>query len=72
MSRKNCIFVMLTRPIKSCNQTLRHSRNKYIYYRQGTVKVRKYHKDREPNKNIQHGGSSRIIVTKRGERELLK
>ena len=45
---------MLTRPIKSCNQTPRHSRNKYIYYRQGTVKVRKYHKDQAPNKNIQH------------------
>ena len=30
-SRKNCINSMLTRPIKSCNQTPRHSSTKIIY-----------------------------------------
>ena len=41
MSRK--VYQISVARTKICYQTPRHSGTKYIYYKQGTAKVRKYH-----------------------------
>ena len=63
---------MLARPRKSCNQTPRHSSTKIIYYRQGTLKVRKYHKVNHWNPRIQHGDSSQDHFSKKRKERIIE